>query len=1402
VAQSEQPLFPWTRYWAPRDQAPTITDGFLVSPSAEQSWFGPRQAAALKTLAQLADVPCLVLLGDPGTGKSVEIRNEEARHRSAQSGANPAVLRVDLKRSSPDVLERDAFGAPEFLGWASGQHCLTILFDSMDECWRRTPQLAKFLLSHLRPLLAGKSAQPLFVRLSCRAAEWQSEIEEDLRNVFGEKTAGEKVQIWRLAPLCQDDVRLAATGSGLDADIFLRQVAAVDVNALAAHPVTLLMLLGMAREGKGLGKNRAEIYAAGCEMLCRDAHQSTNAAPRLRTDLQQRLACASYLAAVAALTNRYLLFGSAEQKPQEQNGVLACADLVGQEVVVRGKAEALTRELLHDTIQTGLFESQPDGLSTWRHQSYAEYLGARYLSERALSPQMLVSWICDTSAGVPRIWPQLEETACWLVTLVPDVFELLVDSNADVFARVDPARLSDTARSRIVGSYFDQIRRHEASAPSWNENVRLGRLAHPALEQELRVVLEDRGENRFVREVALDLAEACELRVLAPLCADQLLDPAELPSIRHSAGVLLRDWAVGDAIKTQAKERMTEALMKDDDDDVRGCLLSLLWPSHLTTEELIPLLSVPQRANYFGSYARFLREDLVGRMSVEMLPEFLRWVAGIESVSDHSDGDPYGGVCGDICLRAFLNLGHTEVCAEFLGLLRSWTFRDGKLLPRKERPYGAETAQRRLFWLALIATELPVRDTIIDASLGESGLVLADDFGWATEQWLKGSSSTVRERWFELIQFLFRPLDEPDHLSLIQPLVTADEKIAERVRRMTTCDLIEDGEPNWQKERYYREEEEKARLAKQKPFSDQVDEALDEYAAGKSSSMWWLMERLRGVVQDPDRTGANVAKLAWECITAEQRQRIVVAAPRYLAATTVKLPEVRDYSLIYRAYAAGLRLLVELQREKSDWPAAQSPVFWAAWAPVLFRYYDHIHISSTEPWSALFALAHLKAKTTFLAEFGPWFASKADERIPVQVLSELPVSADPVTERLLIEAATSERRERENRAEILGVLLKQGSAAAQALLESWQPRDASSPRHPNAALADAILLNWRPAVYGEPVASRLIADGAYCKAVFVQLYAGGTLRSDWVQSLSCETIARLWETLTIQYPGDPYEKDRFGLVTLDHDVYLFRNHLLGGLEGCGRDKAIDAIGGLVRRRPQDQWLGQLLARARYNCRRREWAPPAVEAVVKFLPSRDHRPLCSDGDLCDTMIASLRRYQVRLKEDNPTTELWNEPAGSNKHWAPKDENNLSDCLARYLRNDLAVHKVTAVRESELRQQTGDASGDLPDIVVYAPSDAVGGGKLKVVMEVKGAWNTGVATSITDQLHDRYMRDARCGIHVTGYFTCPSWNGKDRRRNASLSRRTFAEAQQELQATAAQLRTTTSKRVEVVVLDATI
>jgi hypothetical protein len=181
------------------------------------------------------------------------------------------------------------------------------------------------------------------------------------------------------------------------------------------------------------------------------------------------------------------------------------------------------------------------------------------------------------------------------------------------------------------------------------------------------------------------------------------------------------------------------------------------------------------------------------------------------------------------------------------------------------------------------------------------------------------------------------------------------------------------------------------------------------------------------------------------------------------------------------------------------------------------------------------------------------------------------------------------------------------------------------------------------------------------------------------------------------------------------------------------------------------------------------------------------------------MASLDRYQQMLRGPNPTTELWNSPAGPQKLWSPKDENTFSDCIARHLNADLRRFDITALREVEIRARTGDAQGDYPDIHVQAFSADGKKTLLAVIVEVKGCWHAEVVESITNQLHDRYLRSARCGIHVTGYFSSQGWRDDDPRKTSGLSKFAYAEVVAMVAAERAKLLATSSKRVEAVVLD---
>src|SRR6185436_8203130 len=94
--------------------------------------------------------------------------------------------------------------------------------------------------------------------------------------------------------------------------------------------------------------------------------------PRLTTTIPQRLACASFLAALSVFSNRYLVFGSTERRPGDENVVIAALDVLGRKPLLPGIDAEFTREALVETLQSGLFDAQPGEQYSWRHQSYAE----------------------------------------------------------------------------------------------------------------------------------------------------------------------------------------------------------------------------------------------------------------------------------------------------------------------------------------------------------------------------------------------------------------------------------------------------------------------------------------------------------------------------------------------------------------------------------------------------------------------------------------------------------------------------------------------------------------------------------------------------------------------------------------------------------------------------------------------------------------------------------------------------------------------------------------------------------------------------------------------------------------------------------------------------------------------
>lgn len=98
----------WKRFWCTRGGTISLADGgYLFDPDSE---FGKIYNPDLVSFQSLADQPCVVLLGEPGIGKTTALQSSYDDLRLSLGGWGHQVIQMDLRAyGSEDRLVRDLF---------------------------------------------------------------------------------------------------------------------------------------------------------------------------------------------------------------------------------------------------------------------------------------------------------------------------------------------------------------------------------------------------------------------------------------------------------------------------------------------------------------------------------------------------------------------------------------------------------------------------------------------------------------------------------------------------------------------------------------------------------------------------------------------------------------------------------------------------------------------------------------------------------------------------------------------------------------------------------------------------------------------------------------------------------------------------------------------------------------------------------------------------------------------------------------------------------------------------------------------------------------------------------------------------------------------------------------------
>ncbi len=428
----------WLRFWGPRDGKFMVNGyGALEDPHGAYGHVLNPQA---KTIEQLQNVHCLGLLGEPGTGKSEEVKHQVSK--SFENHRNDAVLAFQLRDYQTDVsLCADIFGNGILSRtWVNGDHNLYLYLDSLDEGLLTVNTLANLLVRELKKLAPDR----LYVRIACRTAEWPTTLEQGLREHWGD----EECKISELLPLREKDIREAVRSEGIVEEKFFQELVRRQVGPLAIKPVTLKFLLKRFSSRNELPSTQAELYTEGCQYLCEESNQSRIDSGRKGTlSTNRRVRVAQRIAAISIFGNRSAVWMGLQSELPE--GDVTIDELSSRTEGVEHQRFDVGEEEVRQTLGTGLFNSRGPNRMGWAHQTYAEFLAAKFLLEHYVSFDQKIALISD---GEKKVIPQLHETAAWLASMDQDVFRHIMKTDPVVLLRSDVASARHKDKATLVDS--------------------------------------------------------------------------------------------------------------------------------------------------------------------------------------------------------------------------------------------------------------------------------------------------------------------------------------------------------------------------------------------------------------------------------------------------------------------------------------------------------------------------------------------------------------------------------------------------------------------------------------------------------------------------------------------------------------------------------------------------------------------------------------------------------------------------------------------------------------------------------------------------------------------------------------------------------------------------------------
>jgi hypothetical protein len=1371
-------IYQWKRFWCPRGTTINLSDGgFLPDPDAE---YGKLLNPDLVAFEKLVDKPCLALLGEPGIGKSWALKTEKTNLGVSVCQAGGRSVWLDLRSfGSEERLYRALFESAELDDWRTSNYVLNLFLDSLDECLLRIDNVASLIADQL----PKEPTNRLRIRIACRTAPWPELLGNALTAIYGDSG----FEAYELVPLRRRDVDHALERRGVnDRQSFFDRVEVLDVSSFAIKPVTLNFLINTYLRERDLPANQIELYERGCRILCEEANASRTAAgKRGSLSVEDRFAIASRIAGITQFCNRFAVWTESEASTPPEDVPLK--DIIGAEQVGDGEL-SVSPDTIREVLDTGLFSSRGPGRIGWAHQTYAEFLAARYCIRHQMPVQQVQSLLFHPEGSGERLVPQLYDVAGWISVANSKVLESVISADPESLLGAAGASLSETQRKLIVRSLLDQSEKGRLLSLRWRLFRLYPKLSHPTIAEQLRPYVLDDSIKLNTKHVVLDLVRACKVDKLGPELISLALDPSQPAALRIAAGA-----AAAEAGSAETRARLRPFAVgeagDDPDDEMKGIGLKALWPDLMNAKEMFPLLTRPKDWHLHGAYASFLY-SLASRLKRDDLPAALEWFTS----QQQRDIGPIDSLMDNIICMAVENADAPDVIDELVNAILSRVTLNDRLTSGFEH---GELAKQ-------IRTNHALRQELLTRLLprvSESALFYLDyagvslvpdvDLPWLIHRLDVADSARTLQMEVKLI---YRIVDtrQRHHMQALWSACQVNPALNAEFKDLFFIPLDSETARILRQNLEYQQKPEQKLI--DPPPQVLIEDDLNNFEHGKTSE--WIKLTLDlslkpTSIRWEDTNNPDLTLLpGWHASSDETKQRIIAAALRYANEGEPENEKWFGTSEIYFSAIAGFKALVLLLTTAPEKFHSLSKVAWVKWVPILLKY-SYVGDGKLNLKQDLLMAANSCVPDEVAMRLTQVVDLDNNKNGYLFVNREIELCWDERLAKALLEKTIEPHLKPAVVGALLHILLQHGTPGSCDVAKSFiiVPPPQTDPQKSLMVAAIEAVLSGAPGA-GWPDIWPTIRDhpdfGRFVIGAVSYKHGGA---ANFITKLTENQLGEFYVWMLMNYPPLPNDHRHSGAVGEAQTAVMLRDQTLEHLKNRGTFAACEAIREAMARLPQHPWLGYHLEEAELLARAATWQPVGPQRFLELVRDRQRRLIENAEQLLAVVSESLDRLQVKFKGELPASkDLWNSDKG--QYW-PKDEEDVSDYVVRHLDEDIRGRGIVVNREVQIRRGIGGGTGQFTDIHVDA---VVAGAKpgtysrLYVIVESKGNWNQDLFTAMETQLRDRYLKDNRCqsGIYLVGWFSCEKWKQDDQRKRRCPSM-SIVEARCELAQQAAALST---------------